>query len=265
MRFVSIASGSSGNCIYVGTDQTHILVDVGISAKRIEQGLFEVGLKPSELSAVCITHEHSDHIRGLGVLARKYQIPIYGTAGTLKEIKKIKSLGEYPEELFHPVLPDVDFAVGDLTVKPFHIDHDAADPVAYRIQTDLKAVAVATDLGVYTDYTIEHLKGLDVLLLEANHDIHMLQVGAYPYPLKQRISGELGHLSNETAGKLLCQVLHDDLKAVMLGHLSKENNYAELAYETVKLEIALGDTPYKPGDFPLSVAGREEASACIAV
>ena len=91
MRFVSIASGSSGNCIYVGTDQTHILVDVGISAKRIEQGLFEVGLKPSELSAVCITHEHSDHIRGLGVLARKYQIPIYGTAGTLKEIKKIKS------------------------------------------------------------------------------------------------------------------------------------------------------------------------------
>ena len=95
MRFVSIASGSSGNCIYVGTDKTHILVDVGISAKRIEQGLFEVGLKPSELSAVCITHEHSDHIRGLGVLARKYQIPIYGTAGTLKEIKKIKSLGEY--------------------------------------------------------------------------------------------------------------------------------------------------------------------------
>ena len=126
-------------------------------------------------------------------------------------------------------------------------------------------MAVATGLGVYTDYTVEHLKGLDVLLLEANHDIHMLQVGAYPYYLKQRISGDLGHLSNETAGKLLCEVLHDDLKAIVLGHLSKENNYAELAYETVKLEITLGDTPYQPGDFPLSVASRDERSACIAI
>ena len=130
MRFVSIASGSSGNCIYAGTEHTHILVDAGISAKRIEQGLFEVGLKPSELWAICITHEHSDHVKGLGVLARKYEIPIYATEGTLREIRKIKSLGEYPEELLTPVRPDVDFFVGDLTVKPFHIDHDAADPVA---------------------------------------------------------------------------------------------------------------------------------------
>ena len=105
-------------------------MDAGISAKRIEQGLFEVGLKPSELSAICITHEHSDHVKGLGVLARKYEIPIYATEGTLREIRKIKSLGEYPEELLTPVRPDVDFFVGDLTVKPFHIDHDAADPVA---------------------------------------------------------------------------------------------------------------------------------------
>ena len=263
MRFVSIASGSSGNCIYVGTDQTHILVDVGISAKRIEQGLFEVGLKPSELSAVCITHEHSDHIRGLGVLARKYQIPIYGTAGTLKEIKKIKSLGEYPEELFHPVLLDVDFAVGDLTVKPFHIDHDAADPVAYRIQTDLKAVAVATDLGHFNQYTIDHLLDLDAVLLESNHDLRMLETGPYPYYLKRRIMGDFGHLSNENAGRLLNCILNDRLKHILLGHLSKENNLPELAYETVKLEVDEGDCPYRASDFHIAIAGRDHMSEII--
>ena len=265
MRLCSIASGSSGNCIYVGTDTTHVLVDVGISRKRTEEGLHSLGIDPRILDAVFITHEHSDHISGLGVFSRKYNVPIYATPKTVEAICRCRSLGAIDESLFQTVRADESFTIKDMTVNPMRISHDAADPVAFRIACGKKKMAVATDLGVYTDYTIEHLKGLDVLLLEANHDIHMLQVGAYPYPLKQRISGELGHLSNETAGKLLCQVLHDDLKAVMLGHLSKENNYAELAYETVKLEIALGDTPYKPGDFPLSVAGREEASACIAV
>ena len=265
MRMCSIASGSSGNCIYVGSDNHHLLIDAGISGKRVEAGLKGLELSGKDIDGILLTHEHSDHIKGLGVLARKYGLPIYATPGTAEAVKGMGSLGKIASSLFVEIHADQDFRIGDLEISPFHISHDAADPVAFRIACGKKKMAVATDLGVYTDYTIEHLKGLDVLLLEANHDIHMLQVGAYPYPLKQRISGELGHLSNETAGKLLCQVLHDDLKAVMLGHLSKENNYAELAYETVKLEIALGDTPYKPGDFPLSVAGREEASACIAV
>ncbi len=265
MRMCSIASGSSGNCIYVGSDNHHLLIDAGISGKRVETGLKGLELSGKDIDGILLTHEHSDHIKGLGVLARKYGLPIYATPGTAEAVKGMGSLGKIDSSLFVEIHADQDFQIGDLEISPFHISHDAADPVAFRIACGKKKMAVATDLGVYTDYTIEHLKGLDVLLLEANHDIHMLQVGAYPYPLKQRISGELGHLSNETAGKLLCQVLHDDLKAVMLGHLSKENNYAELAYETVKLEIALGDTPYKPGDFPLSVAGREEASACIAV
>ena len=148
MRFVSIASGSSGNCIYIGTDNAHILVDDGISRKKVLEGLAkldlkEVGLKTSELDGICITHEHSDHVKGLGVLARKYEVPIYATEGTLDEIRKIKGLGEYPEELLHPILPDTEFSLGDLTIKPFHIDHDAADPVAYRIQSGNKSVAVA--------------------------------------------------------------------------------------------------------------------------
>lgn len=265
MRMCSIASGSSGNCIYIGSDNHHILIDAGISGKRVEAGLKDLGLSGSDLDGILLTHEHSDHIKGLGVIARKYGLPIYATPGTVAAVKSMSGLGKIDAGLFVEIHGDQDFQIGDLAISPFYISHDAAEPVAYRVACGEKKMAVATDLGVYTDYTVEHLKGLDALLLEANHDIHMLQVGGYPYYLKQRISGDLGHLSNETAGKLLCEVLHDDLKAIMLGHLSKENNYAELAYETVRLEMLLGDTPYKPDDFPLSVASREERSACIEI
>ena len=265
MRMCSIASGSSGNCIYIGSENHHILIDAGISGKRVEAGLKELSLYGKDIDGILLTHEHSDHIKGLGVLARKYEIPVYATPGTAAAVKRMSSLGKIEESLFQNIHADQEFEIGDLRISPFAISHDAAEPVAYRVACGEKTAAVATDLGVYTDYTVDHLKGLDALLLEANHDIHMLQVGAYPYYLKQRISGDRGHLSNESAGKLLCEVLHDDIKAVFLGHLSKENNYAELAYETVKLELMLGDTPYKPGDFPMEVAGRDACSACIEI
>lgn len=265
MRFVSIASGSSGNCIYTGSENTHILVDAGISAKRIEQGLFEIGLKPSELSGICITHEHSDHIKGLGVLTRKYEIPIYGTEGTLNEIKNMKSLGEYPKELLTPILPDAGFSIGDLDILPFHIDHDAADPVAYRIQNGAKAVAVATDLGHFDQYTINHLLNLDAVLLESNHDPRMLETGPYPYYLKRRILGDFGHLSNENAGRLLNHILNDKLKHVLLGHLSKENNLPELAFETVRLEVDMGECPYQASDFHMAVASRDTMSEILTI
>ena len=168
---VSIASGSSGNCIYIGSDNTHVLVDAGISNKRIEMGLNDLGLNARELDGILITHEHSDHIKGLGVLARKYGTPIYSTKETLEEIQDSKSLGEIPEDLMHPITPDVDFMVGDLEVKPFRIDHDAANPVAYRVQNEKRSVAVATDMGHYSQYIIDHLQGLDAILLEANHDV----------------------------------------------------------------------------------------------
>ena len=145
------------------------------------------------------------------------------------------------------------------------ISHDAAEPVAYRIGYGAKRVAVCTDLGVYNDYTVECLKGMDALLLEANHDVNMLQVGPYPYYLKQRILGNKGHLSNENAGRLLSRILHNNLKAIVLGHLSKENNMPELAYESVRMEITLGDCPYTAEDFPISVAQRSEPSPVIEV
>ena len=265
MRLCSIASGSSGNCIYVGSDHTHLLVDTGISKKRIDEGLHTLGMKGEELSGILITHEHSDHIQGLGVFSRKYGIPVYATKGTLKGIREYKSLGKMPDGLLHEIENDTDFLLGDLTIHPFAISHDAYEPSGYRIACGKRSVAVATDLGVYDDYTVDNLKGLDAVLLEANHDIHMLEVGPYPYPLKRRVMGEKGHLSNEVSGRLLCDILHDNLKQVVLGHLSKENNYAELAYETVKLEVTVGDNPYRGEDIPLMVARRDAVSDIVTV
>lgn len=263
MRLVSIASGSSGNCIYVGSDSTHILVDAGISNKRIEAGLNEIGVKGNELDAIVITHEHSDHVKGLGVLARRHHVPIYGTRATLGEIRNLSGLGEYPMELLHPISPDVDFMVGDMQIKAFRIDHDAADPVAYRIQCGRKSVAVATDIGHYDQYIIDHLQGLDALLLESNHDVRMVETGPYPYYLKRRILGDHGHLSNDNAGRLLNYLLHDHMKKILLGHLSQTNNYPELAYETVRLEIDQGDTEYKASDFSIVVAKRDAMSEIV--
>lgn len=265
MRLCSIASGSSGNCIYAGSDSTHILVDTGISKKRIEEGLLKLDVKGEELGGILITHEHSDHIQGLGVFSRRYGVPIFATPGTLLGIRQCKSLGAMPEGLFHEIHADQPFQIGDLDIHPFEISHDANEPCGFRIENAGKAVAVATDLGIYDDYTVENLKDLDGILLEANHDIHMLEVGPYPYPLKQRVRGDRGHLSNELSGRLLCDILHDNLQFAILGHLSKENNYAELAYETVKLEVALGDNPYKGDDIRLFVAKRDQVSEIMSI
>jgi len=265
MRLCSIASGSSGNCIYVGDEHTHLLVDTGISKKRIEEGLKELEIKGDELSGILVTHEHADHIQGLGVFSRKYNIPIYATRGTLQGIQSAKSLGKMPEALYHEIKADEEFSLGDILVHPFAISHDANEPTGFRFQSGKKKVAVATDLGKYDQYIVNNLKNLDALLLESNHDVHMLEVGPYPYPLKRRVLGDRGHLSNELSGRLLCDILHDNLKKVLLGHLSKENNYEKLAYETVKLEITLGENPYKGEDIPISVAKRDCRSEIVVV
>ena len=252
MELCSIASGSSGNCIYAGTESSHLMIDAGISGKRIEAGLNSIGLKTAEMQALLVTHEHSDHISGLGVVARKYGIPIYATAETIEAVKGISSVGKVDETLFHPIEAGVEFQIGDITVEPVSISHD-------------KKMAVITDLGKYDNYLIDKLQDLDVLLLEANHDVRMLQVGSYPYPLKQRILGDRGHLSNESSGQFLGQLLHDKFKKVVLGHLSKENNLAELAYETVRQEVEQGENPYHGNDFPIQVAKRDEVSELIRI
>ena len=258
MRFESIASGSSGNCIYIGSDETCVLIDAGISCKRITDALRQIGRTPRDLTAILVTHEHSDHISGLGVLSRKAHIPIYATAATIRQIQRYQPLGKVDEDLFHAIDADLPFTVGDLQIEAFHISHDAADPVAYRVESGGRSAAVATDMGCFSRYTLAHLRGLDTVLVESNHDENMLQVGPYPYPLKRRILSEKGHLSNVSAGMLLSQILHDNMKKAYLGHLSKTNNYDELAYATVMSELALDEQcPYKEGDIPVEVASRD--------
>lgn len=260
MRISTVASGSSGNCIYVGSDHTHVLIDAGITKKRIEEGLNQNDIKLSEIEAILITHEHSDHIQGLGVISRKYEIPIYATADTILAISDNKKLGYIPEELYVNVCPDEHVTIGDLDICPFSISHDAVSPVGYRVNCDNKSAAVATDMGKYDEYTIEHLKNLDAIVIEANHDVNMLLAGPYPYYLKRRILGEQGHLSNEMSGRLINSILHDNIKHILLGHLSKENNYEQLAYETVRSEITMSDSKYLADDFDIEVAKRDLCS-----
>lgn len=265
MKMCSITSGSSGNCIYVGSETTSLLVDVGLSGKRIEFGLNEIDRTTSDIDGILITHEHSDHIKGLGVVARRYGIPIHATSETIEAIQASGSMGKLPPGIFREIHADQPYMVGDLSVHPFAISHDAAQPVGFRVEHEGKAVGIATDMGKYDDYIIDNLSGLDALLLESNHDVNMLQVGGYPYYLKRRILSEWGHLSNETAGKLLCRLLHDNLHTILLGHLSKENNYEELAYETVCAEVTMGDNPYKAKDFNIKVASRDNISALVEI
>lgn len=263
--FRSIVSGSSGNCALFSDGKTKILIDCGISGKKVTAYLNDMGIDPADLSGILVTHEHIDHIAGLGVLARRYEIPIFATEKTIQAILNSKSVGKIDEDLFQVVKPGKRFSIGELIINPISISHDAADPVAYKVINGDKSLAVVTDLGNYNQAIVDELQGLDALLLEANHDIKMLQMGAYPYPLKQRILGDRGHLSNERSGQLLCELLHDHFGTVLLGHLSKENNYEKLAYEAVRLEVTMGDNPYKADDFPMYVAKRDTVTDRIRV
>lgn len=265
LKICSMASGSSGNCIYIGTEDTHLLLDAGISGKRAEQGLEKLGLTLSRLNGILVTHEHMDHVKGLGVLERKQPLPLYMTEGTAGELKQMTQIGTIPWEMQHTVRSGEAFTIGDIRIQPISISHDAAEPVAYRFEADGRKLAVMTDLGYYNEEIVKSLKGLHLLLLEANYDFGMLQTGSYPYPLKQRIHGMNGHLSNEDAGRLIQEVWSGELHHVLLGHLSKENNMPFLAYETVRSELLLSDTPEALSTVKIEVLKREEMSPLIQV
>lgn len=263
MRMMSIASGSSGNCIYIGSDNTHILIDAGVSRKKITEGLKMADLSMSDISAIFVTHEHIDHTKGIGVISRKDHTKVYSTQGTIDGIFETTSLGSMEPELFTPILPDCDIQINDLNIHSFSVSHDANDPVAYTVTCGNSKAGVITDLGYFNDYIVDNLKDCQSMLVEANHDVNLLQVGSYPYYLKQRILGKKGHLSNESSGQLINCLLNDDVKNIMLGHLSLENNYDKLAYETVRLEIDSSDNNYKSNDFNIEVAKRSEPTRII--
>ncbi len=265
MRFLNIASGSTGNVTYIGSDHTHILVDSGISRKRILAGLNEAGLTLQDIDAILITHEHMDHISSLGVLERTREIPVYASEGTIREILRSNSIGNFNTDVLHSVKIDTAFEIGDLKIKPLKVDHDAKEPVCYRIEQGTKSCAIVTDLGEYNEYLMENLKGLDLLMLESNHDIRMLETGPYPYPLKMRILGKYGHLSNENSGEFLSKLLHDDIRHILLGHISRENNTRELAKLAVENEVDAADNKYKAGDFEIKTLRHDAASEILEV
>jgi len=233
LTFCSLASGSSGNCQYIGTSSTKLLIDGGLSGKYITNALSNIDVDPGRINGILVTHEHSDHIKGIGILMRRYDIPLYVNVNTWEEIKdKLGKIDGKRVEVFEGY---EEFVIGDISVKPYSISHDACDPVGYSFNCGKTKVSITTDLGYVTDEIIEEIKDSDLLVLEANHDVEMLKVGKYPWFLKKRILGEFGHLSNETAGETIAKVVErGNVKCVALAHLSKENNFPELAYETVK-------------------------------
>ena len=229
MRVISIASGSSGNCTCVVTREATILIDAGVSAKKIVEGLCGAGIDPDSIDAILITHEHSDHTAGLSVFLHKYRATVYGTHETLQAIISANRGRPLPTEQFRSVTPGVILTVRDAEVVSCYVSHDAAKPVAYGIRAEGKYFAMATDLGCYDGTIVDHLSGADAVLLESNYDRDMLLVGPYPFHLKRRILGAYGHLSNDDCGSLMVSVLHRGLRHIILAHLSKDNNYPELA------------------------------------
>jgi phosphoribosyl 1,2-cyclic phosphodiesterase len=228
----TLASGSKGNATYISDGQTSILVDAGLSGIEIQRRLTSRDLAPEDLDAIMVTHEHSDHTRGVGILSRRYKLPVYINPKTLKACPGLGNLYDT-----RPFECGTTFQVNNLTVHPFAISHDAEDPAGFTIGQNGVTIGIATDLGIATAMVRQHLKRCALLLLEANHDLTMLETGPYPWPLKQRIRGRTGHLSNPDSKTLLEELQHDNLQHVILGHLSEINNTAQKAFEEVSRAI----------------------------
>jgi phosphoribosyl 1,2-cyclic phosphodiesterase len=223
-----LASGSKGNAIYVSDGNTSILVDAGFSGIEIERRLYSRSLSPQNLDAILVSHEHSDHIQAVGVLSRRYHLPVYVS---LKAQKMIGQLGKVHE--LRNFTCGSTFQINKLKIHPFSTSHDAEDPVGFTIRHNSTCMGIATDLGIATSMVKEHLKSCALLILESNHDPDMLTNGPYPWPLKQRIKSRTGHLSNIDSKKLLAELLHDRLEYVILAHLSETNNTPQRALEEV--------------------------------
>ena len=260
-NFCSLYSGSSGNSLFIQSDKTKLLVDCGESAKKIINSLSDIDIDIEDIDAILVTHEHIDHVKSLGTLSKKFDIPIYTNIETLnampEQINKIK------QENVNIFDFSKDFYIGDLQIHPFSIPHDAANPCAFNILKNDKKISIATDIGHITPEIISNLEKSTFLLLEANYDPNILKCSPYPYHLKERISGPKGHLSNEIAGQTISHLLNSGLKNAMLGHLSKENNFPELAYKTVMDEIIANKYPEKA--LNLSVATRYNHTPIIKI
>ncbi len=261
-KFCSLFSGSSGNCLFAGDEKTKILIDAGVSGRRIEGALSQIGESCGALSAILVTHEHQDHIAGAGILARRYGIPVYATQKTWEAIDNEKLLGKLPNEYRRVVNTGESINMESIKIKAYHIPHDAADPVAYTLSSGGHKISIATDIGHVTEEIRKSLTGSELVLVEANHDVEMLRAGKYPYNLKRRILSDTGHLSNEAAAELICELVKKGTGKFILGHLSAENNYPKLAYQTVLAELKMrGLSEIK--DLYIAVADRDCVSEAV--
>ncbi|PID77037.1 MAG: MBL fold metallo-hydrolase [Deltaproteobacteria bacterium] len=230
MNFSVLGSGSGGNSVYADTGETAILIDCGFSGKEITCRLESIGKNAERLAAIIITHEHIDHIAGAGVMARKYDLPVYANAGTF--LGAAKKIGKLPKPIEFET--GTAFTIGDLDIRSFRISHDTADPVGFILKSHNSALGYCTDTGKATHLMAQRLKECNGLILEFNHDPEMLKNGPYPLALQQRVRSEHGHLSNQEATDFLDIIHHGKMKHVVLAHLSETNNLPDIAIAGIK-------------------------------
>ena len=259
LNFCSLYSGSSGNSLFVETKNTKLLIDAGVSCKKIETALNDIAIDPTSIDGILITHEHTDHVQGLGTLSRKFNLPVFVNQETLDAMPKQRD--KIPEKNIKTFKVSDKFEIGDLLINPFSIPHDAANPCGFNIYKGEKKISIATDIGHMTNNILKNLEESLFIMLEANYDPEVLRCSSYPFSLKSRIAGPTGHLPNEMAGKTISYLLKSGLKNAMLGHLSKESNFPELAYQTVLDELIANN--YDENSLSLSVASRDVHSKLI--
>ena len=261
MKFCSLYSGSSGNSIFIASVNAKVLIDAGLAGKKIDDALKHIGEESSSIDGIFITHEHIDHIKGVGVLSRMYDIPIYANDNTWAVMEK--NIGKIKEHNIRIMDRRSSITINDLEIRSFNIPHDAIAPVGYTVSYAGKNASVVTDFGVFTEEIRDNIIDSDIILLESNHDVNMLRMGPYPYKLKLRVLGENGHLSNEDCGSAIVSLLKNDKKKqIVLGHLSGTNNHPDLAYQTV-VDV-LSANGIRPGDdVILQLASRHNPSEII--
>ena len=260
-NFCSLYSGSSGNSLFIETHNTKLLIDAGVSSKKIENALNDININPASLDGILVTHEHVDHVQGLGTLSKKFDLPVFVNQETLDAMPKQRD--KISDKNIKTFKVSDKFEIGDLEIKPFSIPHDAANPCGFNIWKDNKKISIATDIGHMTNPILKSLEESLFIMLEANYDPEVLRCSSYPFTLKSRIAGPTGHLPNEMAGKTISHLLQSGLKNAMLGHLSKQSNFPELAYKTVVDELISNN--YQEDSICLSVASRDNHSKIITI
>ena len=248
-----------GNCLYVESDNTKLLIDAGVSLKKIEKGLDTIDVSPSSIDGILVTHEHSDHIQSLGNLSKKFNLPVFANSETFDAMPK--QTDKISTENINKFKIKQKFSINDIEITPFSIPHDAANPCGFNISCNDDKISIATDIGHMTNEIIKQLEESKFILLESNYDTEVLKYSKYPFTLKKRIAGPNGHLSNDTASKVINYLLHNNLSIAMLGHLSKESNFPELAYQTVVNEIINSGSDISK--LNLSVASRDNIGKLI--